>query len=148
MQAHVYAKAIILGEPGQLLLLRRSQTDDKRPGEWDFAGGEVEEGEEITQGVVREILEEAGLKLKTSDVKLVYAATVAYEKASVTRLLFVCLSPVSEIKLSYEHDKYLWVDYKTALELFPHFFYGVGLKYALEHNLLPGSHLIDTESQA
>ncbi|HUC87671.1 MAG TPA: NUDIX domain-containing protein [Candidatus Binatia bacterium] len=136
MQAHVYAKAILLGEPGQLLLLRRSQTDPKRPGEWDFAGGKVEEGEEITQGVVREIFEEAGLKLNTSAVRLVYAATVDYEETSVTRLLFVGQAPASEIKLSYEHDKYQWVDYKKALELFPHFFYGVGLKYALDHDLL------------
>jgi 8-oxo-dGTP diphosphatase len=139
MRTQIVAKALILGAPGQLLLLRRSQTDTRRPQEWDFAGGEIEEGEEISQGVTREIMEETGLNVKTSEVKLIYAATIDYDKLSVTRLLFVAKAPSEEVKLSYEHDKYQWVDYKTALELFPHPFYGVGLQYALDHNLLTES---------
>lgn len=133
-----FAKAAIFDEGEQILLLRRSATDPRRPGDWDFPGGQIEEGEEFAAGVAREITEEAGLRVPVTDLKAVYAATEAYEDGdqSVNRVLFVAKVSRPEVRLSYEHDDFKWVDIDTALHDFRHPFYSVGLEYAREHDLL------------
>jgi len=136
MRLQIVAKAIILNSTGQVLLLKRSPTDPRRPGEWDFPGGEINPGEEITQGVCREILEETSLRADASKVKLVFAASQPYPEVSVTRLLFIAQIGNSDVKLSHEHDSFRWTTVSTVLELFPHPFYGSGLKYALDHDLM------------
>ncbi len=136
MNLQTVAKTALLNPHGKVLLLKRSLTDVKRPGEWDFAGGQIDPGEEISQGAIREILEETGIKLHIADLTLVYAGTVAYDELSVTRLLFLAKAPSLDITLSEEHEEFAWVDSKYAIEKFPHPFYSVGLKYAQDHELL------------
>ncbi len=136
MTVEVVAKAVIQNESGEVLLLRRVETDERRPGEWDFPGGGVEDEEELQAGVIREIQEEAGLKV--DEVALVYAATEAKpDNSSVTKLLFAGKVSVDAVTLSFEHDDYKWVDVETALTEFPHPFYSVGLAHAREYDLLP-----------
>lgn len=138
MQSKVLAKAVVLNAQGQVLLLRRSASDERRPGEQDFPGGEVEPGEEITKGVAREISEEAGLQVPPDSVRLIHAATELYEQRgeSVTRLLFVAHVADANVTLSFEHDAYQWLDVPAAIKAFPHPFYGAGLQYGSEHELL------------
>lgn len=138
MKNKIIAKAVILNDNGEVLLLKRSQTDDSRPGDWDFPGGGIEDGEEITSGIAREIDEEANIVVEPKEVRLLYAATQFYEDSneSVTRLLFLAKTASSQVKLSFEHEEYRWVSPERALELFPHPFYGKGLAYARDHDLL------------
>jgi len=138
MRVKVIAKAVIVNEAGEVLLLRRSATDDRRPGEWDFPGGGIEPGEGVTAGVIREIAEEAGLRFSVADLRLIYAATETYaeNQESVTRLLFVGHNAGQAVRLSFEHDLFKWRDVETALTDFPHPFYGAGLAYARDHGLL------------
>lgn len=139
MHSKAIAKAVILNADGNVLLLRRSPTDKRRPGHWDFPGGGIERGEELTSGVVREVREETGLAIPRSDFTLVYAATKPWQptRESITRLLFVAqLHGDAAIKLSFEHDDFRWVDVATALQDFPHPFYAAGLAYAEKQGLL------------
>lgn len=139
MRSKVIAKAVVLNDDGQVLLLRRSATDTRRPGTWDFPGGGIEPGEELIAGVARELREEAALSIPQADLMLVYAATESWQPTdeSITRLLFVThLHGSAIIKLSFEHDDFKWADVATALADFPHPFYSAGLKYAADHNLL------------
>jgi 8-oxo-dGTP diphosphatase len=140
MKIKTVAKAVILNEAGEVLLLKRSRSDTRRAGEWDFPGGGVEPGEEVTTGVIREIAEEAGLRVMTADLTLVYAKTEPWEPSdeSVNRFLFATrLSGNQPVQLSFEHDAFKWVDIDTALVEFTHPFYNAGLKYARDHGLLP-----------
>lgn len=139
MRSKTIAKVVVLNAAGHILLLRRSNTDKRRPGTWDFPGGGIEPGEEITAGVARELYEEAGISVSVKDLVLVYAATESWEPAdeSITRLLFVThLAHEATITLSFEHDDSKWADTATALRDFPHPFYSTGLKYAQAHDLL------------
>ncbi|HSH18405.1 MAG TPA: NUDIX hydrolase [Candidatus Saccharimonadales bacterium] len=136
MKTAVIAKTVVQDEEGRVLLLRRSSTDIRRPGEWDFPGGSVDAGEGLAQGAAREIREEIGLVVTAEVMRLVYAATEAYPDASVTRLLFAVTVKDAEVTVSEEHDAYQWVDIPTALKQFPHPFYSVGLAYAQKHSLL------------
>jgi ADP-ribose pyrophosphatase YjhB (NUDIX family) len=132
------AKCVIRNTAGDILLLRRSATDPRRPGEWDFPGVWVEEGEDAKAGASRETKEEAGLDIKPEDLRLLYTATQEYEDTDerVTRFLFAGTAATSEVTLSFEHDGFKWVDAETALRDFPHPFYSTGLKYALDNELL------------
>ena len=140
MKIKTVAKAIILNDAGEVLLLKRSQTDTRRAGQWDFPGGGAEPGEDITTTVIREVAEEAGLRIKAADLSLVYVATEAWEPSdeSVNRALFAArLSGNQPVQLSFEHDQFKWVSVDTALAEFPHPFYSAGLRYARDHKLLP-----------
>lgn len=138
MKNRVIAKTAIINEKGQVLLLKRSRTDPRRPGEQDFPGGQVDAGEELVAAAAREVREESGLDIGLRDLHLVYAATETYEKdgMSVTRLLFAAKVSDPAVTLSSEHEEYGWHDIPDALELFPHPFYGEGLRYAEERGLL------------
>lgn len=136
MKTKVVSKAILLNARGEVLLLRRSGTDPRRPGEWDFPGGAVEAGEEINDGMAREILEETSIKVEPARLSLLFAATEAYKTESVTRLLFCTRAGEVSVRLSFEHDRFEWVSADTALKRFPHPFYGAGLAYARDHDLL------------
>lgn len=136
MQALIYAKAVLIAPNGNVLLLTRSNSDERRPGEVDFPGGRIEEGEEILEGVVREISEETGMTVPKKDLSIVYAATEPYETASVTRLLCVARVKSIEVQLSFEHAAFEWVDLYTVLKEFEYHFYGEGLRYAHDHGLV------------
>jgi ADP-ribose pyrophosphatase YjhB (NUDIX family) len=47
---------------GNFLLHKRSKIARDEHGRWDFGGGQLEFGEELQQGVLREVQEEYGLK--------------------------------------------------------------------------------------
>lgn len=134
MNTKVVAKVVILNEKGEVLLLKRSEDDSNRPGDWDFPGGEIEADEYIEVGVKRETSEEAGLAIDS--LRLVSAATEKYETNSVTRLLFMSKVPDQQVVLSLEHSEYKWLDIDTALIEFNHKFWSASLRYARDNELL------------
>lgn len=136
MRTGTWAKTALITPENKVLLLRRSKTDSQRPGDWDFPGGNIEPGEDITAGLLREVDEEVGIQLEFSDVRLVYAATQRHTTVSATRLLYVATVSEQAVTLSFEHDEYKWVDFDTVFAEFQHSFYSVGLKYARDNGLL------------
>ncbi|HEX8226449.1 MAG TPA: NUDIX hydrolase [Candidatus Saccharimonadales bacterium] len=135
MQVVVYAKALILNEHGQVLLLRRSSTDRQRPGEQDYPGGGMEPDEDLRAGMSREIREETGLQIAPDKLQLLYAATEAYRERSVTRLVFWTRVALPNIALSFEHEDFHWSAPEQAVKEFPHPVYGAALAYALKHGI-------------
>jgi 8-oxo-dGTP pyrophosphatase MutT (NUDIX family) len=131
------AKAVVLNPAGQVLVLRRSQTDRIRPGGMDFPGGSVEPSESYRQAVIREIAEETGIQVEKPDVSLGFTATTFYEGSSTIRFLFVTkVADDTPVTLSFEHDKHEWLDIEAVVKAFDHPVWGQGLSYLKEHNLL------------
>lgn len=65
-----YADAIIYDSEGNILLLRRAISDDFCPDQWSLPGGKIENGEEPSDAVKREVAEETNLTITSTSLIL------------------------------------------------------------------------------
>jgi 8-oxo-dGTP diphosphatase len=128
----------LLNAAGQVLIVRRSDTDRHRPLQWDLPGGHVEPGESLEHALEREVQEETSLDLTGTPCRLVYAVSDTFDddNLSVTWLFFVAHIESSEIVLSDEHDQYEWVSVDQAVDLIEYDRKGNALAYARDNQLL------------
>jgi 8-oxo-dGTP diphosphatase len=131
----VVAKAYVV-YGGKVLLMRRSATDTQQPGRFDIPGGSVEEGESVLQGVLREIREESGLAIEQDQIRELTDFGVGSNEPTVEKHVFLAQASTDTVTLSSEHNEYTWISPEEALRIFPHPFYSVALRHALEQQLL------------
>ena len=89
-------------------------------GHWDFVKGKVEEGETPHETALRETKEETGI----SDIEFIdgFEESVEYDfrfkKENIHKKVIFFLAKTNEknIKLSHEHNDYLWLEYNDALK--------------------------------
>lgn len=122
MKNVVVAKVVVLNPEGKLLALRRSETDERRPLQWDIPGGWVDEGEDIAGAAARETDEEAGLQLKPENLTVVYATnaikTPKDEPINITWIFFTAHTDQTEVTISDEHAEFAWMELSEALQEF------------------------------
>ncbi len=136
MQITNVAKSLIINPEGAVLLLTRSDTDTHKPGRFDLPGGGVDPGEDFAVAASREVHEESGIQIPSSQYKLMYAGTGKdYEAESVNRLFFIAHSRTPDVRLSSEHSEYQWVSLDEAIKLFDHPFYGPAMQFVRDNNL-------------
>jgi 8-oxo-dGTP pyrophosphatase MutT (NUDIX family) len=126
MRTKVIAKTAVFNAGGEILVLTRSDDDLHRPGGLDFPGGNIEKGEEIIAGALRELSEEAGLQIAATDIKAGFARTYiglnadTGQQANFVWLGFVARQPVGqEPVISHEHSGCRWMlpeDYVQATD--------------------------------
>lgn len=107
------SKVLVRNSSGEILILRRGVTDTIRPLTWDLPGGIVEFGEDPKQAVIRECKEETGLEIKPPRI-----LETIYDNRSKHLVELVYLIEIEEVKkieLSFEHDKYNWVNKNELL---------------------------------
>jgi len=98
----------------ELLLLNYPQ------GHWDFVKGKVEEGETPHETALRETKEETGI----TNIEFIdgFEESVEYDfrfkKENIHKKVIFFLAKTDEknIKLSHEHNNYLWLEYSDALK--------------------------------
>jgi 8-oxo-dGTP diphosphatase len=66
-------RCIVLNKQGKILLLQRSSKDVFEPGKWELPGGKLEQGQDTTHALEREVLEEAGIMVVPFDSCCLYA---------------------------------------------------------------------------
>jgi bis(5'-nucleosidyl)-tetraphosphatase len=89
-------------------------------GHWDFPKGNIEKGEEPEETAVREIKEETGI----TDLRFLpdFRETITYfykrEGQTVFKqvIFFLAETTEKEVKISWEHQGFEWLDYHQALE--------------------------------
>ena len=120
MLAKTVCKLILVDPKAhKLLLIRRSQTDDRRPGQWDLPGGMAESDETLEMAVARECQEETKIDIDPLKTRLLYTINDYFDqpKQLVNWLFFVAYTNQDKVSLSFEHDQHCWVSLATALEL-------------------------------
>ena len=110
-------------ERGDQVLLVRTE----RRG-WEFPGGQIEEGESLLDGVVREVLEEANIKAIADRLVGVYS------NLSASRVIFDFLGSwiSGEAKVGDETIDVSWVKKREAREVIEHPGYSRRLQQLLE----------------
>ncbi len=116
------AKVLVRNSEGRYLILRGSVWPERpdRSQKPDVPGGLVDYGENHEEAAVRELKEEAGIAISRSDLKLVYAHSVMKEdknEALVWLLYIVELPYVPSVKISWEHEAYMWLNKGELLNL-------------------------------
>lgn len=94
---------------GKVLLVRRSPTDQWRPGRWEFPGGKLDRGERLVPSLKREVHEETGITVKV--IEPLYFGD-EYPKGpkgiQLINLILTCRYTGGDVKLSFEHDGFVW----------------------------------------
>ncbi len=127
----INAKVAVINDRREILLIRRKRDDDRRPGEWDWAGGQMNPGETPLHTAKREVREETGLEICEYDLKELgtWIKFKSDGRTVISHLYALAVSGHPELTLT-EHDAEIWVPRPD----FPQ--YGMSEKYqkALEYN--------------
>ena len=108
MLATVIVKSVIINHKLKKALLIRRSSDDLGGGTWESAGGKLEEGETLEEGIAREVFEETGLK--TIPEKFLYASVDKHDDQRLIFVVYLCHTEETEVALSEEHEESRWVD--------------------------------------
>lgn len=104
-------KAIVTRADGCVLKLRRSKTHPHVPKTSDIPGGTLDDGETPEAGLIREVREETSLEIQAAAIRRVAEGTIRSHGRVIKMVLYaVDLQESQYITLSYEHDRYEWVD--------------------------------------
>ena len=138
MEHRVVAKVVVVNDEGKILLLKRSETDVRRPLEWDIPGGHTDENELAEEAAVRETKEEAGIDVHARNLQLVYAVSdVVQNDLNVTWLFFVAhMQGTPAITLSKEHSEHSWKTLDEVIEAVEYDRQKIAFVYIRDHHLL------------
>lgn len=103
---------------GQILLLHRQ--DYKPEGNtWGVPAGKVDEGEEIFETIVREIREETGFDIPSSQIKYFRKVYVKYpEYDFIYHIFSTQLNTQQKVAINHkEHKDFKWISPKNALNM-------------------------------
>ncbi len=104
---HILAVAGLVRKDDKVLILYSEKKQD-----WEFPGGQVEEGETVTQALQREILEETGITAEVKTVTGIYSNIKNHPP--IIMLDFLCDWVSGELLTSSESQKVEWVTREEA----------------------------------
>jgi len=96
------AKIVLFNKKGEVLMLKRSSKSKKHPKEWDLPGGHIKKGENLNQGLEREVREETGISISGAK----------FYKKDKHKYFFYSKYKKNKIQLSDEHSEYAFFDSK------------------------------------
>lgn len=115
---------LILNNENKFLLIQRNPKDDSCPGFWELPSGGIDEGENMEESVVREVMEETGIDISKMDIKQVDTESYTFTKENgdikdVTETTYiVLLNNTPKVVLSDEHIDYKWITLSQLDEIF------------------------------
>lgn len=113
MKLFVAAKAFIQYNK-KVLLLRESPTykDGTYRDHYDVVGGRIDPNESLFDALVREVKEESGFTVEPGEHFHIAEKfqKIGGEDCHVIRVYFAVDAPHDRVKLSDDHEEYIWID--------------------------------------
>lgn len=103
---------------GKVLVVRRA-ADDYLGGSYELPGGGIEEGESLYDAVVREVREETGLEIAEILGMFPGFEYSTPKKPRVRQMNFIVSVAGGEVRLSDEHDDYMWIGDEEEVDTLP-----------------------------
>jgi 8-oxo-dGTP diphosphatase len=117
MRKIILTRALIKNKEGKYLLLKRAK-DDFLPesiGKWECPGGRLDEGEKPNEQILREVLEETGLKCKT--IRELPFMSMKTNEIDSNCFIFLLEAVNEKVKLSEEHSEFKWLKANEVRDL-------------------------------
>ncbi len=111
----IFVNGLIHNSEQKILLVRRSSSDKFLPGYLELPGGRVEIGESLEDALRRKLSRELGVK---TDHPMYYSSLAHIEEdGPYVRVVFeIAYDNTQVIKLTSNHDEFIWVDKNQSLE--------------------------------
>ena len=88
-------------------------------GHWDFVKGKIENNESLEQAAIRETKEETGITdiefIKGFKEKIEYSFKFNGDIVQKEVIFFLAKTNTKQVKISYEHLDYVWLDFNNTL---------------------------------
>ena len=115
---HIVAAAgYVFDKEGNMLIIKTLNRG------YDATGGQIEEGEDLEEGVLREIMEESGITAKVKCLCAVYSNVGKYTYYDGVTMVptkvifdFICEYESGECRTSEESSEVLWVQREKVLD--------------------------------
>ena len=108
-------RALIRSAEGRYLFVRRSGLARHFAGAWEPPGGKMDAGEAVDETIEREVAEETGVRIR--ELHVAGAVEGETEQARFVALMMEAVAEPGEVKLSEEHDAFMWVTPAEAAQL-------------------------------
>ncbi len=116
------SRCIVQNDEGKFLLIKRSGNNYHLPLKWEFPGGKLDEGQDLSNALEREVLEETGLLIQPTD-RMVFVESEIIPKGKFQGLPYVVITGLAkkvgrnEVTLSEEHIDFRWVTTSEAFDM-------------------------------
>ena len=95
----------------QVFLARRADTKKFLPGAWELPGGHIDYGEDMREGLAREVLEEFGMHVHIGEVLDAFTYLNEVKKSHSIEVIYFAqfIDPLEDIQVNPEdHSDYRW----------------------------------------
>ena len=112
--------AVVRNSEGNYLVLKRSEREIAYPGMYTFPGGKVEDNDTVEETLVKEVEEEAGMKLKSGKILLKDKSFIRPDGQTVKVFSYLCeVEDASKVVISDDFTDYRWITVQD-LKTLPH----------------------------
>ena len=99
---------------GKFLIMKRAPDNPVYPNCWDLPGGRLEQGEDPTEGLKREVREETNLEIEVFKPEFIFAEKLDHYNLFI---IYKCNMLSKDLKLSKEHTEFKWATKEEILKL-------------------------------
>jgi 8-oxo-dGTP diphosphatase len=105
---------VMILKDGKILLGKRHNNPEKASsalhgeGTWTMPGGKIDFGEKVHEGIIREVLEETGTKIKVGDLQLLSVTNDIVPDAHFVTIGFLCEKFEGELRVTEPDEIVEW----------------------------------------
>lgn len=119
MNLQIITTGVFIHKDGQVLLVKRADTETFASKHWELPGGHVDFGETIEEALTREALEETGLDVVVKQVFHAFTYVLPETNKHYVEIIMMAQLKNENQKIQLhpaEHSEYKWISHVSELE--------------------------------